>query len=45
MALGMFLFCSVDTQAKILTDTLNPIQIVWLRQLGLLFGVIILLTT
>ena len=39
----MFLFCSVDTQAKILTDTLNPIQIVWLRQLGLLFGVIILL--
>ncbi len=43
MALGMFLFCSVDTQAKILTDTLNPIQIVWLRQLGLLFGVIILL--
>ena len=43
MALGMFLFCTVDTQAKILTDSLNPIQIVWLRQLGLLFGVIILL--
>ena len=43
MALGMFLFCTVDTQAKFLTSTLNPIQIVWLRQLGLLFGVIILL--
>ena len=43
MALGMFLFCTVDTQAKFLTATLNPIQIVWLRQLGLFFGVIILL--
>lgn len=45
MALGMFLFCTVDTQAKFLTNTLNPIQIVWLRQLGLLFGVIVLLIT
>jgi drug/metabolite transporter (DMT)-like permease len=43
MALGMFLFCTVDTQAKFLTDTLHPIQIVWLRQLGLLFGVLVLL--
>ena len=45
MAFGMFLFCTVDTQAKFLTSTLNPIQIVWLRQLGLLFGVVILLIT
>ena len=43
MAIGMFLFCTVDTQAKLLTNSLNPIQIVWLRQCGLLFGVLILL--
>ena len=43
MAVGMFLFCTVDTQAKLLTNSLNPIQIVWLRQFGLLFGVLILL--
>ena len=44
MAFGMFLFCTVDTQAKFLTATLHPIQIVWLRQLGLFLGVIILLS-
>jgi drug/metabolite transporter (DMT)-like permease len=43
MAGGMFLFAAVDTQAKFLTDTLHPIQIVWSRQLGLLAGVLILL--
>jgi drug/metabolite transporter (DMT)-like permease len=43
MALGMFLFSAVDTQAKFLTETLHPIQIVWSRQLGLLIGVLILL--
>ena len=43
MAGGMFLFSAVDTQAKFLTDTLHPIQIVWSRQLGLLIGVFILL--
>ena len=43
MAGGMFLFSAVDTQAKFLTDTLHPIQIVWFRQLGLLAGVIVLL--
>ena len=43
MALGMFLFSAVDTQAKILTETMHPIQIVWIRQLGLLAGAIILL--
>lgn len=43
MALGMFLFSAVDTQAKFLTDSLHPIQIVWFRQLGLLFGVVALL--
>ncbi len=43
MAGGMFLFSAVDTQAKFLTETLHPIQIVWSRQLGLLIGVFILL--
>ena len=40
MALGMFVFSAVDTQAKFLTDTLHPIQIVWCRQLGLFVGVL-----
>ncbi len=40
---GMFMFAAADTQAKFLTQTLNPLQIVWSRQLGLLAGVIILL--
>lgn len=43
MAAGMFLFSAVDTQAKFLTATLHPIQIVWFRQLGLLIGVAVLL--
>ena len=43
MALGMALFSTVDTQAKFLTETLHPIQLVWSRQLGLLFGVLGLL--
>lgn len=43
MAVGMFLFAAVDTQAKFLTETLHPIQIVWARQVGLLIGVMALL--
>ena len=43
MALGMFLFSAVDAGAKFLTETLHPIQIVWVRQLGLLAGVVVLL--
>jgi len=42
MVLGMFLFSGVDTMGKFLTDSLNPIQITWCRQLGLLAGVGIL---
>lgn len=45
MALGMFLFSAVDTGAKFLTDTLDPLQIVWSRQLGLLAGAIFLIAT
>lgn len=41
MALGMFIFSAVDTQAKYLTATLNPIQIVWVRQMGLLVCVVL----
>ncbi len=36
MAAGMFVFSAVDTQAKYLTETMHPLQIVWIRQLGLL---------
>ncbi len=43
MAAGMFIFSAVDTQAKFLTDTLHPVQIVWSRQLGLLIGMLVLL--
>jgi len=43
MALGMFLFSAVDAGAKFLTETLHPVQIVWVRQLGLLVGVFVVL--
>lgn len=43
MTLGMFLFAGGDTMAKLLTENLHPIQIVWSRQLGLLVGVLVLL--
>ena len=43
MAIGMFLFATVDTQAKFLTEIYHPVQIVWVRQVGLLAGVIVLL--
>ncbi len=39
----MFLVVAADTQAKFLTDTLHPLQIVWARQSGLLIGVFVLL--
>ena len=38
MGIGMFLFAAVDTGGKFLTEGLHPVQIVWVRQLGLLFG-------
>ena len=43
MAAGMFLFSAVDAMGKFLTDTMHPVQIVWFRQLGLLFGVLVLI--
>ena len=43
MAGGMFVFAAVDTQAKFLTETMHPIQIVWCRQLRLVLGCIIII--
>lgn len=43
MAIGMFFFSAVDALAKFLTDSLHPFQIVWIRQLGLVFGTSLLL--
>jgi S-adenosylmethionine uptake transporter len=43
MGVGMFLFAAVDTGGKFLTEELHPVQIVWVRQLGLLFGAFVLI--
>ncbi len=43
MLCGMFLFSAGDTLAKFLTSSYHPVQIIWFRQLGLLFGLFILL--
>lgn len=43
MGIGMFLFAAVDTGGKFLTEGLHPVQIVWTRQLGLLFGAFVLI--
>jgi len=43
MALAFFVFAAADTQAKFLTGSFHPMQIVWTRQLGLLTGVVVLL--
>ena len=42
-ASAMFLFSAVDTTAKLLTESFHPIQVAWSRQIGLLFGILILL--
>ena len=43
-AFAMFLFSAVDTTAKLLTESFHPIQVAWSRQIGLLLGILILLT-
>ena len=43
MASAMFCFAIVDTLAKLLTDSFHPLQIVWMRQLGLGVGVVVYL--
>ena len=42
-ACAMFLFSAVDTTAKLLTESFHPVQVAWSRQIGLLFGILILL--
>ncbi len=41
MFVGMALFAAGDAMAKMLTQTLPPVQIVWSRQCGLLIGILI----
>lgn len=43
MAMGMLLYSGVDAMAKLLTADFHPLQIVAIRQSGLLIGVLILL--
>ena len=44
MAIGMFLFAAVDAMAKHLSTTMHPLQLVWIRNLGLLAGALFLLS-
>lgn len=43
MLAGMSLFAATDAIAKLLTETISPIQIVWSRQCGLLLGILFLI--
>ncbi len=43
MALGFFSFAASDSIAKLLTESFHPLQIVWMRTLGLFTGVCFLL--
>ena len=42
MAMGFFSFAACDALAKLLTESFHPLQIVWMRMLGLFIGVCIL---
>ncbi len=42
---GFFLFALVDAMAKIMTETVHPLQIVWFRQMGLVSVAVLLLAT
>ncbi|WP_198671083.1 DMT family transporter [Oceanibium sediminis] len=43
MAIGMLSYSGVDAMAKLLTADFHPIQIVWIRQSGLVLGVLVML--
>ncbi|MGO4839380.1 DMT family transporter, partial [Rhizobiaceae sp. 2RAB30] len=43
MLAGFFCYSTSDMLAKVLSQSVNPLQIAWLRQLGLLSGVIVML--
>lgn len=44
MTLGFFAFAASDAIAKLLTSSFHPLQIVWLRMLGLFIGVCVLVS-
>jgi len=44
MLCAMFLFAAGDMLAKLLTAHFHPVQIIWFRQSGLLFGVLIFIS-
>jgi S-adenosylmethionine uptake transporter len=44
MTSGMFMFGAADAQAKLLTETLHPIQIIWFRYLGLVAAAVLILS-
>lgn len=43
LALAYIAFAATDTMAKLLTETMHPVQIVWARQLGLVGAVLVVL--
>lgn len=43
MALGFFSFAACDVMAKVLTESMHQVQVVWFRQIGLALGVAVLL--
>lgn len=43
MLLGFFSFAACDVQAKLLTETFHPAQVVWFRQIGLAVGMVVLI--
>jgi len=43
MASGFFTYSVVDTGAKLLTEELNPVEIVWVRSLGFLVAVLVMI--
>lgn len=43
MLLGFVCYSTSDMLSKVLTQSMNPLQVAWLRQLGLLSGILVLL--
>ena len=43
MMVGFFFYATADMVAKVLTQSMHPIQVAWVRQFGLLAGVVTLL--
>ena len=43
MLVGFSMFGAADAIAKVLTQTLEPVQIVWGRQSGLLLGIVLII--